>query len=235
MRSAFDVIPLSSHSHALPDVIALQFDYSGFAVDAFAAFGIACPSSIERSVVKRQAEYLAGRRVAREALCRAGIAEVDLPIGPSRAPLWPSGFVGSISHCEGLAVAIAVSSENMNIRGVGIDIERIVGEAELAAIRHQAVTINEERSYRALTTSLGDAVAATIAFSAKESFYKAISARVNRIVEFEALEIIGIDIRSQVIGARISQFLAPGLNAGHEIRIGYSIVDETTIMTTHAW
>ncbi len=235
MCSVFDVIPLSSHSHALPDAIALQFDYSGFAFDAFAAFGITCPLSIERSVVKRQAEYLAGRRVAREALCRAGIAQVDLPIGPSRAPLWPSGYVGSISHCERLAVAIAVSSKSMNIRGVGVDIECIVGEAALAAIRNQAVTTKEERSCRALARSLGDAAAATIAFSAKESFYKAISARVNRIVEFEALKIIDVDIRCQVIVARINQFLAPGLNAGHEIRIGYSMVNETTIMTTHAW
>lgn len=77
--------------------------------------------AIARAVPDRRTEFAAGRSVAREALAKLGQNAVSIPIGPGRAPIWPAGIVGSISHGAGIAVALVASSDRM--LAVGIDIE----------------------------------------------------------------------------------------------------------------
>ena len=65
-------------------------------------------ASIKRAVPKRWREFTAGRLCAREALRRLGIERHPILVGEHREPLWPSGVVGTLSHCDdcyGAAVA----------------------------------------------------------------------------------------------------------------------------------
>jgi 4'-phosphopantetheinyl transferase EntD len=74
----------------------------------------------------RMREFASGRAYARRALTLLGVVDVDLVVGPHRAPLWPPGIVGSITHTlewGGGHVAAAVGRES-EFRGVGIDVER---------------------------------------------------------------------------------------------------------------
>lgn len=66
----------------------------------------------------RLAEYSAGR-----AAVRAALQNPDQPIltGPDRAPVWPRGLVGSITHCAGLCLAIVGKCEFY--QGLGLDAE----------------------------------------------------------------------------------------------------------------
>jgi|ERR1700722_8965111 4'-phosphopantetheinyl transferase EntD len=73
----------------------------------------------------RTAELEAGRVYAKRALEMMGIENVDLPVGPDRAPRWPVGVVGSLTHVRGRGgshIAAAVGWAR-DIRGIGIDVE----------------------------------------------------------------------------------------------------------------
>lgn len=76
---------------------------------------------IERAVEKRRREFRAGRHAAHAAL--AGLNAPDLPLlrGEHREPLWPSGYLGSITHCRDLC--IAVCAPDGDLMGLGIDAE----------------------------------------------------------------------------------------------------------------
>ena len=57
---------------------------------------------------RRPAAYRAGRTSAAQALALAGhTGPAPLLPGPHRAPLWPAGFTGSVTHAAGLVLAVA--------------------------------------------------------------------------------------------------------------------------------
>ena len=73
------------------------------------------------AVLKRRREFTAGRTCARSALERLGTPVSSLLRGPAREPLWPSGVVGSITHCESYCAAAVAYQERF--AGIGIDAE----------------------------------------------------------------------------------------------------------------
>jgi 4'-phosphopantetheinyl transferase EntD len=125
-------------------------------------------ASLGRAVPKRVREFAAGRACARRALSELGIADFALGVGPDREPLWPDGFVGSITHTEGLCAAVVAARARH--AGLGIDAER-----RGAVQRHLWPSIcgPDERAWLE-TFPLALAIdLATVLFAAKEAFYKA--------------------------------------------------------------
>src|SRR6185436_3932671 len=86
--------------------------------------GITLPDSLRTAIVKRRVDFAAGRFCARAAMraCAPDVAEDAVAIGADRAPVWPTGVVGSIAHTAGHAIAAAAKVEVA--RSVGIDVER---------------------------------------------------------------------------------------------------------------
>src|SRR5580765_8375433 len=76
---------------------------------------------IERAAPGRRREYSAGRLLARSLLDSLGAAAAPLLNGPDRAPAWPAGFVGSISHCPTLCAVVVAPTPD--ICAVGVDVE----------------------------------------------------------------------------------------------------------------
>jgi 4'-phosphopantetheinyl transferase EntD len=121
------------------------------------------------AVEKRRREFAAGRVCARAALGQLGYPAVPVLSGSRGEPLWPTGVVGSITHCDGYrAAAVARSGQ---IATIGIDAEphlalpegllgRIAGAEERVAL----VRLGSERPQVHWDRLL---------FSAKESVYKA--------------------------------------------------------------
>lgn len=120
---------------------------------------------VASAVAKRRNEFLQGRQCARAALSRLGFAAAALSIGKQREPLWPSGVVGSITHCDDLCAAAITRSEAY--AGVGIDVE-----PAKTLDRPLAERVATELEMHALPT-LSPLLAARLVFSAKEAFYKA--------------------------------------------------------------
>lgn len=116
----------------------------------------------------RRQEFRAGRAAARAALAVVGRPGAVLPRGADRRPVWPSGFVGSISHCPGFCGAAAASTRDF--AGVGFDAE---ARRRVGPHLHAAVCTEDERAWMARAG--GDDEMATLIFSAKEAVYKCLS------------------------------------------------------------
>jgi 4'-phosphopantetheinyl transferase EntD len=135
-----------------------------------------------RMVPARRAEFTAGRTHARLALGILGGQSVALPVGPGRAPQWPIGTIGSISHAEGLAVAAVAPVERVAL--LGIDLE---GDAPLDADLVTRICRPEEQRRLAQVTAPREL--ARLLFSAKESVYKCLGPATGIFLDFDALEI----------------------------------------------
>jgi 4'-phosphopantetheinyl transferase EntD len=140
-------------------------------------------AEIASAVPKRQREYATGRRLARELLTAAGAPPAPLLQGPDRAPLWPNGFTGSITHTDDLcAVAICPTSAHT---AIGIDVE---SAAPLKAKLWDSILVPSESDRFRVLGEQG-AVLAKAHFSAKEAVYKLIAAEFGRIVGFTEVEL----------------------------------------------
>jgi 4'-phosphopantetheinyl transferase EntD len=83
-----------------------QFNVDAYRDELFNEFNILFPKSLAKAVPKRKAEFLAGRVVARETMKLMALPLVDIPIGMNRAPHWPEGVAGSISHSNNRAFCL---------------------------------------------------------------------------------------------------------------------------------
>jgi len=121
---------------------------------------------IAGAVASRRAEFATARSCARHALSHLGAPPAPILRGPKHEPLWPEGFVGSITHCTGYRAAAVARATGMLT--IGIDAEphapcppsvagRILVAAECDWIATAPHAIHWDR----------------LIFCAKESVYKA--------------------------------------------------------------
>ncbi len=131
----------------------------------------------ERMAEVRLQGYTSGR------LC-AHLVQEMLGLAPSaigrekRAPIWPATSVGSITHSEQTAGAIA----SIQHQGVGIDIETL-GRVDEAMYR----VLFTEQEQQDLQTLNADAD--TILFSAKEAIYKATYPTGRKFIGFREVQL----------------------------------------------
>lgn len=78
-------------------------------------------AAVASAVLGRRAEFAAGRVLARRLLARLDVEHAPLPVGTDRAPVWPEGITGSISHARGLCVAVV--ARRAAFTAIGIDAE----------------------------------------------------------------------------------------------------------------
>ncbi|HXN31230.1 MAG TPA: 4'-phosphopantetheinyl transferase superfamily protein [Polyangiaceae bacterium] len=115
---------------------------------------------------KRMREFAAGRHCAEQALLDAGAREVTVGVGRDRAPLWPPGFVGSITHSNSFAwAAVARSSD---LRSLGVDSEPLFDDQALS----EALCLALDAGERSRVEGERSRELATLGFSAKESLFK---------------------------------------------------------------
>ena len=119
--------------------------------------------AVERAVEARRREFASGRALLR-ALLGAG---VELPVGPTRAPVPPAGWTVSLAHDRALVVAAASTDPAVRALGVDVEPDERLDPAEAALVVGPA-----DRVDGALT-----------AVVAKEAAYKAWSALGGRVVE----------------------------------------------------
>lgn len=151
--------------------------------------------SVGRAVQKRRREFTTGRGCARLALRRLGIDPVAIPNGERGEPLWPSGVVGSITHCHGYRACAVARAED--VLAVGIDAE--VHEPLPAGVL-EAVAFGREL---AMVADRGAGVCLDrLLFSAKESVYKAWFPLAGRWLGFEDVD-LEIDVGAAAFDARL--------------------------------
>lgn len=209
----------------------LEFRHQAFHPTMFGEFNIACPASIERSVPKRQAEYFFGRYAARLALAETGRLDDQIGTAPDRAPVWPPGVVGTITHSDTRAAACVRPACATN--GVGIDIEVILSPAACAGV-DKVVLSDGERAVLG-RSGLPYPLAVTLAFSAKESLYKALYGHVGRYIDFSAVRIESIDPAGGGLFFSTTQRLSPAWPCGASGRAGFMLLGSSELLTWFAW
>ena len=133
---------------------------------------------------KRKAEHLAGRIAAAHALPDHAVPG----IGPSGEPLWPDGVSGSITHSGTQAMAVVVRHPTAL---VGIDCEAILAERDAREI--QDGIINAQEAMCLTRSGYPFALALTLAFSAKESLFKALFPQVRTYMGFDCARVTALD------------------------------------------
>lgn len=126
---------------------------------------------VKGAVEKRQKRFAAGRACAREVLARLGIEEFPVLMDAKRAPVWPEGVSGSISHAKGCCIAVAVKVPLGEVLSVGVDVEEV---NRIEEVLWDYVFGDEEVEWLKKKVAPEEAQKwASILFSAKEAFYKA--------------------------------------------------------------
>lgn len=133
------------------------------------------PDTPSGAVEARAREFAAGRRAARAAAVRAGLTLDRLPMGMDRAPVWPAGVTGSISHSDRLCLAVVGPADWGTL---GLDLEPGAG---LDPALHKTILRPEERG-------IGEEEALAV-FAVKEAAWKAQSPVTGRLFGFDGMRV----------------------------------------------
>ena len=134
----------------------------------------------ESAVPARRESFARGRAAAHAALSSLGLDRGPILTGPSREPLWPAGVTGSISHAEGIGVALVAPTVATD--GIGVDVEELRRVPEL----REHVPRAEERAWIEDLDPAEQEAAILALFSAKESVFKAFFPRSRSFFGFES-------------------------------------------------
>ncbi len=180
---------------------------------------------VRRAVESRRRQFSAGRACARRALARLGIEDFPLINGTDRAPIWPAGVAGSISHTKSwCAVGVA---RQQDVRALGLDVE---SDAPLKTELWDTVCVSEELEWIGAQASGDRGRLAKLVFSAKECAYKCQYAITRTFLGFDAMQVT-IDRNRSVFEARFCRTVDPEFRPGDVIAGRYRFFDEGLVVT----
>ena len=167
----------------------------------FNDLGVYFPSELLRAVNKRQAEFLAGRYVAQQAMLSSGFLNNQfkstqapiIPIGKNRSPIWPTGIQGSITHNNVSALCAVTTATSIHTDYIGIDVESLLTAVTASEIKSTIHTSKE--SELLISQGMSDNVATTLIFSAKESLFKALYPVIGEYFGFECAKVVEFSLK----------------------------------------
>jgi 4'-phosphopantetheinyl transferase EntD len=182
-----------------------------------------------RAVEKRRREFVAGRVLARRALARLGAPEEPIVTQGDRAPIWPRGFTGSITHTRTFCAVVAARVSPAGIQSLGIDAEdRIALSDELLP----KICNERERAWLSGRAEPERGILGKLFFSAKEAFYKCQSPLTGRFLGFE-----DVDLELDVDGGRFDVIVHAeenALPADVGVHGRFAITDDLILSTARA-
>jgi len=152
--------PRSAHNHALPQE-------SG---------------PLARMAPIRQKAYAAGRAAAHQAMRDLGHPLAPVLMAPDRAPVWPTGLTGSISHSQ--TCCIAALGRVDQVAALGVDVEE---DSDLDQDLLTTVCTVDERAWLSVLPKSQAGRMAKLIFSAKECAYKCQYSRSKTLFGFDTL------------------------------------------------
>jgi enterobactin synthetase component D len=147
------------------------------------------PQALRHATQKRQREFLAGRWCAEQALRCLGADSTHVAMAGDRAPVWPDGVVGSITHTGDFAAAAVAWADD--IAGLGIDSEQIIDPAAARDIADICM-VDEAALFKA-AHGRSFCEFCTFVFSAKEAVFKCLFPLTRKFLEFSDVRITSFD------------------------------------------
>jgi 4'-phosphopantetheinyl transferase EntD len=230
VTDTFQHLPFIQHAECgyLRAAPALKFCRVRFArqpmSDAlFSQYAVSLPPSLAGAVAKRKAEYLAGRYCAHYLLRQSGCHEAVLTAA-DRAPVWPAGWRGSLSHSGDIAIAVVTAQPDGLYPGIDI-------EHRQPGIMQESADMFVAQAEQALLARCGldKEWALLAAFSAKESLFKALYPRVQRMFDFNAAAIVALDPANHRFTLRLNETLSDEFPAGRQFSGEYYISEDSVL------
>ncbi len=160
------------------------------------------------AVPARLREFAAGRKAAHEAMALLGLTDLPIPMGQDRAPVWPEGITGSITHSRTACLAAIMRGDDA--QGIGLDLEE---DAPLSSDLWETILLPAEQEWLANQPKADRGQHAMLMFCAKEAAYKAQYARSKTLFGFDMLRIYLDD------GAFTAEFQKPVAPFLHSSRL----------------
>lgn len=146
---------------------------------------------VEGAAEFRRREFLAARGLAHEGMRRLGMEDGAI-LRNGRAPVWPVGVVGALSHASGRGGSEGWAAAGVGradtIKGIGIDLEW-VGRVK-RNLWGRVFNEREREALEALPEGEWRELAAGIGFSAKEAFFKLFHPLTGRWAEFHDATVV---------------------------------------------
>jgi 4'-phosphopantetheinyl transferase EntD len=136
---------------------------------------------VARAVDKRRNEFTTARGCARAALARLGLPPVPIVPGLRGAPQWPSGVVGSITHCAGYRACAVARDRDVVTIGLDAEPHEALPDGVLGAVASDT----EQARLAALAAAKPGLCWDRMLFCVKESVYKAWFPLTRRWLGFE--------------------------------------------------
>ncbi|MEM6992283.1 MAG: 4'-phosphopantetheinyl transferase superfamily protein [Myxococcota bacterium] len=182
---------------------------------------------VAKAVAKRRDEFAVARILARRGVVALGGVAEPIPKGDRGEPVWPHGYVGSITHAAGRCAAAVARSES--VRALGIDAE---DDSPLSDAVAPVVCSAAERQWLATRPNADRGWLGKVIFSAKESVYKLQYPLTRTFLDFDAVE-IAVD---QDAGSWRATFRVA---AGDRFAVGHTIegvwAHRDAMVATAAW
>ena len=181
-------------------------------------------AAIIHAVEKRRREFIAGRTCARRAMAALGEDPAPILQDGDRAPIWPQGLVGCITHTDTWC-AVAVARTADGFRSLGLDIESAAPiNPELLRI----ICLPEEQAYLDSQPAGERGLLGKLIFSAKECAYKCQYPLSRTFLDFHAMRVYP-DLAGGGFVAVFQRDAGP-FSLGDGLR-GRLLVDQGYIMT----
>ncbi len=193
-------------------LVSACFNQHALSPALFTHYQISAP----QAVVKRQAEFLAARLCAREALRKqTGHASLPKQQAHSRIPLWPQHSCGSMTHSHHMCAAIVGDLKHW--QGFGLDLEKPIPIERAQRLAATILTAEEYAAYSNLKPTQ-QAQHLTLAFSLKESLFKALNSLTGTYFGFHDAQVL--DMQGTQTGSarlRLKKDLSASWPAGSEL------------------
>ena len=137
---------------------------------------------VARMAPLRQKSYAAGRAAAHVAMRQLAQPVAPVLMAPDRAPVWPRGLTGSISHSQTCCIAVLARMDE--VTALGVDVEE---DSDLDMDLLSVVCTHKERDWLSRQPSLRAGLLAKLIFSAKECAYKCQYPRSKTLFGFDTL------------------------------------------------
>ncbi|MDC9593335.1 4'-phosphopantetheinyl transferase family protein [Xenorhabdus sp. IM139775] len=213
--------------HSGLQIMKTDFDPSYYRDTLFGECDITNPPRLQNAVNKRRAEYLAARYCTQQVLNKLGYPDFQVTNAQDRAPIWPANICGSISHSANCAIAFAASRHQY--RMIGIDIEQEIKSETIESVSSSIINGNEVKLLTGCSLPFEQVF--TLAFSIKESLFKALYPHVKRFFDFHAAEITSIDCHDHAISIKLLQTLSDEYRAGSQFHGNFAFMPRQQMLT----
>jgi 4'-phosphopantetheinyl transferase EntD len=138
---------------------------------------------VANAVEQRKLDFARGRTCASRAIRLLGLEPAPILTDDSRAPIWPAGVVGSITHCRDYGCAAIARADRWSAIGIDAEIVQILEPAVV-----DQILVDAERQQLAM---LDPATVPwpCVVFSAKEAIFKASYPSIRRWIGFHEVTV----------------------------------------------